>query len=253
MMLTILLMVKRMRRKISNPLILAITAVAGTVGTAILSAIGTKKAMENPDKNPVPYYIPAACAAAGTITCILGLHAVHSRRHAKLVSAVMLLQSTLSEYQNYISEKDRDELEQARIEANREELEALETEDPELLLFYEPFTQTYFNAREAFVKDAIININRNLQYRGYASIGEFLDILDLADNDLTGTCDLFGWSTWSLIQYWQVKWIDIDYHKVIMDDGLECYVIEYNTTPDFDEDTYPNARGDYILEAISQN
>lgn len=226
----------------SSPLILSVTAAVGAVATGILSAIGTKKAIENPDKNPVRYYIPAGLAGLGTIACIFGSYGISRKRERQLVSAVTMLQASLMEFQCHITDKEK-------LEAHRDDLPELE--DPNLKLFYEPYTKTYFTATEEFVKDARYNLNRNFRYRYYTSLGEWIDFLDLDDN--SDFLNVIGWDSSVMIQNWNVEWIDIVWSKTVLDDGLECYVIEYKTPATIDETLFPNARGDYILEAISQN
>ena len=104
----------------ASPTILSCLAAAGVIGTAILAARSTPKALwkiredskEKHDGDPNAYtaveavrsawicYIPAAITGTATIVCIFGANVLNRQQQASLASAYALLNDS---YQNYKS------------------------------------------------------------------------------------------------------------------------------------------------------
>lgn len=104
--------------------ILTCVGAAGVIGTAILTAKATPKAMKicenlrnereaNLEEEPTKLdyakaawkcYIPAIIAGASTITCIFGANVLNMKAQASLASAYALLDSSYKEYQKKVTE-----------------------------------------------------------------------------------------------------------------------------------------------------
>lgn len=69
--------------------------------------------------------------------------------------------------------------------------------------------------------------------RGFALLNEFYEFLGLEQTDYGNEV---GW----VIEDDSSYWVDFNHHKITMDDGLECYVIEmlYEHTMDWKEHYY---------------
>lgn len=73
-------------------------------------------------------------------------------------------------------------------------------------------------------------MNRNYTLRGYSVLNELYEFLGL---ETTDNGSVLGWMPTDEGEYW----IDFNHRKVVMDDGLECYIIEmpFEPKPDFNE------------------
>ena len=67
------------------------------------------------------------------------------------------------------------------------------------------------------------NLNRNYILRGCASLNEFYEFLGLEPKDYG---DVLGWTV-----YEEIFWIDFNHRKAIIEDDLECYIIEMPYCP----------------------
>lgn len=76
------------------------------------------------------------------------------------------------------------------------------------------------------------HLNRNYVLRGYAVLNEFYDFLGLENTDYGA--DL-GWIADGDDG---IFWIDFNHRKVVMDDGLECYIIECMYEPGIEWQDY---------------
>jgi hypothetical protein len=90
------------------------------------------------------------------------------------------------------------------------------------ILFYDEFSKRYFETSMFKVQQAQYYLNRDLTMRDYAYLNEYYDYLGIPQ--IEGGWKL-GWSTGACLDmYWQ-NWIDFGHKKMVMDDGLECYMI----------------------------
>ena len=95
------------------------------------------------------------------------------------------------------------------------------------VLFYDDWSGRYFESTIEQVIAAQYHINRNFVLRGYVTLNELYEFLGLETTEYGNTV---GWAVED-----EMYWIDFHQHKVIMDDGLECYIIEtpWGPSPDF--------------------
>ena len=223
----------------------------GVVATAVVAVKDTPKAMQIIEKKTEekgedlttiekikvagPVYIPAVAIGVSTLACIFGANTLNKRTQASLMSAYALLDSSYKEYKNKVEEmygegaSARVQGEVARDKYNSDDISI----DDEKLLFYDYFSERYFESTMEEVMQAEYDINRELHTKDYAYLNEFYDMLGL--DHIQSGWDL-GWSMGaSLSHYWKT-WIDFRHEKVEMEDGMECYIITM-TEPivDFEE------------------
>lgn len=232
--------------------ILTVIGGAGVLATAVLAVRETPKAMRNVQeateekgeelttfeviKAAGPAYIPAVIAGTATLACIFGANVLNKRQQASLMSAYALLDTNFKNYQ-----KKAEELygEGAGIRI-REELAKDEYEETDIRveegkeLFYDMYSNRYFQSTLYDVQQAEYRLNRNLITRDYAYLNEFYEELGI-EPVIAGYS--LGWTrAANLDVYWQ-EWIDFDHEKVTMDDGLECHIIKMQCEPipDFED------------------
>lgn len=186
-----------------------------------------------------PVYIPSVIIGAGTIACIFGSNILNKQQQATLTSAYALLDQSYKEYRNKVKEIYGEEAEQnirdsIALSKRKEDwnayapgLESLPT-DGEKCLFYESHRGEYFEATIEEVMNAEYHINRNFATRGCVSLNEFYDFLGLEGTD---EGELVGWGCGRLIEECAWPWIDFDNRRVTLEDGLECYMIEFQVEP----------------------
>lgn len=223
----------------------------GVVATAVVAVKDTPKAMqiiERAEKEKGenlttiekikvagPVYIPAIAIGASTLACIFGANALSKRSQASLVSAYALLDNSYKEYKKKVEELYGEGAD-ARVKGEVVKDKYNETDisrDDEKLLFYDYFSERYFESTMEEVMKAEYEINRELHTKDYAYLNEFYDMLGL--DHIQSGWDL-GWSMGaSLSHYWKT-WIDFRHEKVEMEDGMECYILTMTEPiPNFDE------------------
>lgn len=187
-------------------------------------------------------YVPTVVLGVSSLVCIFGANAMNKRSQASLVSAYALIDSSYKKYKQKVIElygkethdKIVDEIviEEARelgIHANCLGGDCMLTgEDAcgDEVLFYDAFSNRYFESTIEQVMAAEYHLNRNFTLRGYTILNEFYDFLGL---DPTDYGDKVGWTPED-----GLYWIDFNHRKVVMDDGLECYIIDTPWGPSAD-------------------
>lgn len=232
--------------KNQSPLILSIVGSIGVVGTAVTAVRATPKALyliaEAKEEKEKPLtaietvevawkcYIPSVAIGLATIGCILGSTVLSRHQQKALASAYILLDQSFREYKNKVNELYG---ENADREVRSEIVKDLyadtdERYDGEKLIFYEEHYGKLFERTMLQVKTAEYELNRKFALDGEASINDFLDLLGL-DNVDFGDC--IGWLADSNYDFYGHLWIEFKHEEVIMDDGMECKVINITTPP----------------------
>lgn len=232
--------------KRNAPTILTIIGAGGVIATSVMAVKATPKALKLLEhakdekgeelttwetvKTAAPMYIPAAVTGASTIACIFGANVLNKRNQASLVSAYALLDSTYKKYRAkvtelYGEEGDKKIIEEvAKDDLDKEDL----SHDDQRQLFYDITSMRYFESTIEDVQQAEFDLNARLLANGYAALNHFYGLLDIPTVDYG---DRIGWTTYT--RGWQdgCSRIDFDHQKVILDDGLECYLIYILTDP----------------------
>lgn len=223
----------------------------GVVATSIMAVKATPKAMklieakkeEKGEKLTVletietagMTYVPTVITGVATIACIFGANALNKRQQAALMSAYALLDNSYKEYKKKVDElygegSDRE----IRDELAKDKYEETTVEDGKRL-FYDEFSERYFEATTEQVLKAEYEINRDLSEAGGAFLNEFYDHLGI---DTVDYGDYLGWSAYEIVENQYYCWIEFDHRKVVMDDGLECTIISMRYEPIFDFENY---------------
>ena len=228
--------------KRNSPTILTCVGSVGVIATAVSTAKATPKVLQLLDeakeekqeeltaiekiKIAGPAYVPSILIGAGTITCIFGANILNTRHQTSLVSAYTLLDQSYEETDKHV----RSEIAMDHYEEYDDTEYDDEYEDGKIL-YYDQFSNRYFRSALADVLQAEYDLNRQLSITGGASINEFYEFLGL--DDIPGGDDL-GWSHGILESMYWAQWIEFDHEKVVMDDGLECYIITFRYEPVID-------------------
>ena len=237
--------VSKLFLKRNSATILTCVGAVGVVATAVLTAKATPKAMalleedkeEKGDdlteivKVATPVYVRPVIIGAATVTCIFGANILNKRQQAAIMSAYALLDRSYKDYKDKVeelygeeaAERVREELAKDEYENNKPDAPAADT-----ILFYDTFGDRYFESTIEAVQKAEYRVNRDIQMRGYATLDEFYEYLDIETVDGN---ELLGWSEGgNFARYWQ-SWVDFNHHKVTHDDGLECTILTFFQDP----------------------
>jgi len=252
----------RLFLKQSSPTILTCISVIGVVGTVVLAIKATPKATElikassrkNHDGDPYAStkieavkscwkcYIPTIITGTSTIACILGANVLNKRQQATLASAYALISNSYKEYRTKLKELYGEEahskiMESIELEKCREAklyapsfiansyLIPENDSSEEKCLFYDLFSDRYFESTLGRVISAEYHLNRNFMFNGTIPLNEFYDFLGL---DGIPEGDSIGWSSCD----GDIYWIDFNHRKIDIDGGLECYLVEMIFEPD---------------------
>lgn len=242
--------------KRNSSTILTCVGAAGVVATTVSAVKATPKALallEQAEENngnelttfekvkiAGPVYIPTAVLGASTIACIFGANILNQRAQASLASAYALLDSGYKDYRKKVEELYGSEAGtqiRAGIAKDKYDEEYSESSaEPEdgKRLYYDYYSDQYFEAKPFDVQRAEYEINRTLMMDDGVYLNEWYSLLGLEPLDHGND---FGWNTCANMDaYWQ-SWIDFHHEKVIMDDGLECIIISFGQDPypDFED------------------
>lgn len=227
---------------------------AGVIATSVMAVKATPKALQKIDEAKIdkgesltklevikiagPTYIPAIVTGVATITCIFGANVLNKRQQAALISAYALLDGSYKEYKKKVTELYGNEAEsQIRAEMAKDRYEELDEvfEEDDKQLFYDQFSERYFESTMEKVVKAEYEINRKLSLWGGADLNEFYELLDIPPVDYGRH---LGWSAGGLLDMTWNEWLDFNHEKVVLDDGLECYVVSMSVDPLFDYEYY---------------
>lgn len=184
-----------------------------------------------------PVYIPAAIVGASTIACIFGANILNKRHQAALVSAYALVDNSYKNYKDKVAELYGDDadnhIREELAKDNYDENEVIEDDNDRKQLFYDEFSERYFEATIERVLNAEYELNREVSIGGAAYLNEFYELLGIPLKDYG---DHLGWSHAMLHDMFWEGWVNFAHEKVVMDDGLECTIIRMTEPfPEFEE------------------
>ena len=239
--------------KRNSSTILTCVGAVGVVATAVLTAKATQKAVRIMDaaeeekgealttteaiKAAGTVYIPAVVVGASTIACIFGANALNKRQQAALMSAYALLDSSYKDYQNKVKEIHGEDAHwniKKEIAKDKYEDEGFDFGDDKQL-FYDEFSERYFEARMEDVLRAEYEINKKISVWGGAELNEFYELLGLEPVDYGY---FLGWSSGGLMEMTWSDWLDFYHEKTLINDDLECILITMSTEPMYDYEYY---------------
>ena len=232
---------------------------AGVVATTVMAVKATPKALtlleeakkeKGEDltkiekvKTVATTYIPTVVTGAATIACIFGANTLNKRQQAALMSAYALLDNSYKEYKNKLKELYGEETHQDIVNAIAVEKAGdvyvsseclctscdltIEENDGEPKLFYDEHSNRYFEATIERVITAEYHLNRNFTLRGHVYLNEFYEFIGLETTDYGS---VLGWA----VNDDEIYWIDFNHRKVMMEGGLEVYIIETPYGPSYE-------------------
>lgn len=199
-------------------------------------------------KATAPVYISPVLVGIGTIACFWGANIISKRNQASLMSAYALLDNSYKEYKRKVKELYGEETHNNIVDSIAKEKCkdvhisseclcsncSLETEEntSEPCLFYDEYSGRYFETTIEKVLMAEYHLNRNFILRGCSDLNELYEFLGLELTDYGSTVG------WSVFNGDDINWIDFNHRKIVLDDGLECYILEmpFAPTPEGVED-----------------
>lgn len=223
---------------------------AGVIVTTIMAVKATPKALEKIEaakeekgeeltkielvRIAGPSYIPTVITGVGTLACIFGANIMNKKQQAALISAYTLLDSSFKEYKGKVrellGEDGESEIKAEIAKDHYKEDEPIKTDD-EKLLFYDYFSERYFESTMIDVLQAENNLNKQIAITTGAYLNEFYEFLGIdkipAGNEL-------GWCNGLLESMYWTNWVDFDHKKVEMEDGMECIIITMMQEPVID-------------------
>lgn len=232
--------------------ILTCVSAAGTIVTAVIAVKETPKAIKLLEEAKAKKgedltamekikiaghaYIPSISIGISTIACMFGANILDKRQTASMAGAYALASSSFIEYKNKLKElygeesdaKIREEILREKHVAHPNPIYAStlcmnvndlasEFDKKETVLFWDDFSQRYFEASPLDVFAAEYHLNRNFSISGVATPNDFYEFLGIPK--VKGG-DAVGWSS-----AYGYTWVDFDHKKVTFDDGMECYII----------------------------
>lgn len=239
----------RFFRKHSSAL-LCLLASGGVVTTAVLAARNApkanellKKAAEEKEEKlttlekiriAAPAYIPAIVSGATTIICLFSANVLDRKYQASLAGAYGLISSQYKRYSQKVRELCGEEVHKTVMDSiaveKAEEVtisapsffgsHSLEVNDvkEEKLLFYDPFSERYFESTLSRVIQAEYHLNRNLTLGSDVTLNDFYLFLGL---DKIESGDDLGWSWYED----DIPWIDFEHTTSQLDDGTPYVMI----------------------------
>lgn len=245
--------------KRNSSTILTVLAGAGVVVTTISSSKATIKALDILEqakqekgeelttsekvKAVGKVYIPSIIFGTTTITCIFSANILNKKQQATLVSAYALIDNSYREYKRKLIELHGEETHQSVIDAIAVEKAKdvcidtpcmlttsslnLENSTYQKELFYDVLSKRYFETTLDQVMAAEYHLNRNYVLRGYTVLNEFYEFLGI--DKINEGYDL-GWT----VTDDEIYWIDFNHRKVMLDNDIECTIIEMPFYPILD-------------------
>lgn len=238
--------------KQNAPTILTSVGSVGVVGTAVLTGKATTKASKllkeakkekgeelkfgEKMKIAAPCYIPAIAAGVTTIVCIVASNVLNKRQKEALITAYAALSTSFKDYKKKVDEVYGEGSDKKIDKAIFED--AHEKDDDkinETVLFYDTYSDQYFESTLFKVQEAEYFLNRELITKDYAYLNDFYKLLDLPYPDKDWK---LGWTVGACLDmYWQ-GWVDFNHSKKTMYDGKECYHISFVQEPIEDFEDY---------------
>lgn len=239
--------------KRNSATILTCVGGVGVVATSVMAVKATPKALRLLDeaqnekgeeltkfemvKAAGHVYIPAVLVGASTIACIFGANALNKHQQAALMSAYALLDSSYKEYKKKVGELyGGDAHTQIKDAIAKDKYNEKETKvEDGKRLFYDEYSDRYFESTTEDLLIAEANINKSLGDFGAVCLNDWYGLLKLPGTDYG---NYLGWNKYEMFEMYWSSWIEFDHRKVVMDDGLECTIISFSLEPTINFEDY---------------
>lgn len=234
----------------NSPVILTSMAVAGTLGSVILSAKAGMRAEQELEilntevaegraseelltfqgkvKTTWKLYIPAGLMTGATIACVIGAHSVNTRRNAAIMSAYSLTEKAFQEYKDQVvqqigekkEQEVRDAVAKTRMDENPPKDNAVIMVSSGKQLCYDAATGRYFQSDMQSIRRAVNDINAKCLNEVYASQNDFYDLLGLPS---VAVGEDLGWTS--------DHPLDVMFSSHLTGDDIPCLVMDYRVGP----------------------
>ena len=225
--------------------ILTTMGAAGVVGTSVLAVKATPKALllleeakneKGEELTPVEVvkvawkpYIPAAIVGTSTIACIFGANFLNIKNQASLMSAYALLDSSYREYREKVKEIYNEEADiNVKHEVIRSKFDDDMKPEDDKVLFFDYQSMQFFESTMPQVLHAENAFLETLNNRGYACMNEYYDLLGIPRADFGYQ---LGWFALENNDPYNCHELEFNYEKVVLKDGVECFIITTNNPP----------------------
>lgn len=199
----------------NSPVLLVGAAVAGVISTGILAARGGYKARgildEHSDGEPDTLelstkvkltwlcYVPPVITATTTIASVVGVHTIHTKRHAALAGLYAMTSAKMDDMQSKAEEllgpkkaqQLNDHLAEKSVERNDVGNHEVYIVDDGQQLMHDEWSGRWFMGSVPIVEKAIMSINHQLREDGDASLNDFYTFCGLPEVPMGQD---FGWS-----------------------------------------------------------
>lgn len=241
--------------------IFSAVAIAGTVLTTFFAIKATVKAKEIIDdkhidfaslkkeeygsvaKDILPVYIPCIASGVGTIACIVSANRISMKQQLALAGAYAALSKSTLKYKDKVKElfgvsADKQVVDEIMKESASEKVKHANSsgfKEAEKLLFYDEYTDQYFERTLVEVLDAEYYLNRKFIMDGEVSLHDFYELLGI---DSAPFAKNIGWSTDAGLTYYGYQWIDVEHQLTKIDGDLGCYILAFVSNPTADYKNY---------------
>lgn len=238
------------------PLIFTVIGVTGGVGSAVMAVKATPRAiqlLEDAEREKgselsifekvdsvIPAYAPAVCLGIVSVGAIMYGCVLNKKQQTSLASACYLVSSQFKDYQNKVTELYGEDA-QKKICKELSLDKALDIKEPAdgKKIWYDHFSERFFEKTEAEVLRAEYNINRTFAECGEAFYNEFYNELGIPETEAGG---VFGWDIEAGLNWYGSEWIDFVHDEVETEDGKKYTVIRTSwqeNLPEIADGLYP--------------
>jgi hypothetical protein len=225
-------------------------AVAGAIGMTVSVGLAIRNTAKYKDiihlksnkqidnierlKVAVPLYLPLVLLTGSSLACIIGATVINTEQQRSITAAYILLENSFKQYKNKVLElygsdatqKVETEITNDKFEEVKPKLKISEND-----LFYDEYRGEFFESTLDNVREAMYHVNRNFILRGYTTLNDVYDFLNLPHTDQG---DVLGWSADYGWCYYGYSWIDYYCYRRESRDGTEYYAIVFPFPPTID-------------------
>lgn len=208
--------------------ILTYSSVIGTISTAILSSVASKKCekgkiTKEKIKKDLPKYIPTIIVGSITIASIISSNIISRKTEASLTATVLAISQGYKKYKEKIVEKIGEEENKKIIKEIDDETVIKKEKDDGTKLYHNEYIG-FFKAKPEKIIEAIYNMNMRITARnifgfekpyeeGWCSLGQFIKESEayVYNKDKAFVIKDFGWNDVYLAEEVEDTWIYYDF------------------------------------------
>lgn len=228
----------------------SILAIGGAIGMAVSVGLAIRNTAKYKDiihskkdeeignveklKIAVPLYLPVALLTGSSLACIIGATVINTKHQRSITAAYILLENGFKQYKGKVEELyggDATRTIETEITNDKFEDKNPQMKNSENDLFYDAYRDEFFESSLDLVREAMYHVNRNFILRGYTTLNEVYDFLNLSH---TEQGDVLGWSADYGWCYYGYSWIDYYCERRESRDGTEYYALCFPFPPTID-------------------